>query len=370
MILYKNHITSGGEKQMRKKLNLFLVCCCLLLGNTAYAANLSMGTISQTSNANSLNVRVVEYVDGEEVVVYTGPVSQYNNGLCASIDFQANNFAVVFEWDDPDAEYYIFPIQNSDSNEEQTDDFQNIDMSDRVQSGKEHNMTSTITSADIDSEAISYDVIYNVTSDENLHIDATYTIHNVGDENGRVSIIAALYDNGRLCDINTKTLDAINRTTDNLTLTLPDEREQCYVKLMAWDDIEGIQPLGESKCVVDLDAYNREKYLYINEGNGSEFNLFMRQSMVKGDNNGAIHTIEYDSSKMEPIDLCGLTYNKEMSVGEIPNTGITIKNVDLNEGNIQYSFDMAEGRNIGVINYIKFRAVAELNNEPIIYTIQ
>ena len=116
MVVYKHHIISGGDKQMRKKLNLFLVCCCLLLGNTAYADNLSMGTISQTSNANNLNVRVVEYVDGEEVVVYIGPVSQYNNGLCASVDFQINNFAVVLEWDDPDAVYYVFPIaENSTS---------------------------------------------------------------------------------------------------------------------------------------------------------------------------------------------------------------------------------------------------------------
>ena len=75
------------------------------------------------------------------------------------------------------------------------------------------------------------------------------------------------------------------------------------------------------------------------------------------DFSGKSFMITYDSSSLEPIDLCAFTREKETSAGSINGTGITITSVS--DGYIVMTVDKNIPDNeqrSGVINVIKFRA--------------
>lgn len=357
---------------MKKELCMILVCACLLTGNMVCANDLSISATTHPTLVTDTNVKVVKYENDEEVIVYTGPISQYANGICANMDFTQNAFIVILEWENPDVVYYVYPVEEASESGRINDISQNINMTDNIKGDREISTVQNVTSTNNNMESIEYDIIYSIVSEEELYIGVDYNIYNENDETKCVSLIAALYDDGKLRDIKIKELnvEAECENTDSMVLMLPADRETCYVKLMVWDGIGTLKPIGSPQYVNDLDVYSREKYLYITADTNSEFNIFMNSTLVKGANSEAIHTIKYDSSKITPVDLCGLTYDKELESGVVPGTDITIRSAELGDGNIQYSFKMPDGRNTGVKNYIKFKSTTDLNNEPIIYTIQ
>ena len=165
-------------------------------------------------------------------------------------------------------------------------------------------------------------------------------------------------------------IDALDSNTDNILLPLSNNRENYSVKLMVWDGMGTLRPIGNSKQVVDLDDYAREKYMYITSNANVGFNVYMNAATVKGTNDGAVHTLKYDSSKILPVDLCGFTYNKELTAGEVSNTNITIQNADLSDGKIEYKFNLQNGRNTGITNMVKFKTLSDVTGETIVYTIQ
>ena len=165
-------------------------------------------------------------------------------------------------------------------------------------------------------------------------------------------------------------VNTLNSNTDSITLSIPNNHENYCVKLMVWEGLNDIKPIGTVKQVSDLDNYTREKYMYITSNANAGFNVYMNAATVKGANVDAVHTIEYDSSKISPVDLCGFTYNKELTAGEIANTDITIQKVDLSAGKIEYKFNLGAGRNTGITNLVKFKTLSDVTDETIIYTIQ
>lgn len=220
-------------------------------------------------------------------------------------------------------------------------------------------------------QIVEYDVTYNViASSEGKEMIINYSVGNYP-EYDTVLLIAALYDEDRLCDIETKSLSIDGTTnTDSITLHLPENGEGYSIKLMVWEDLSTFKPLGDVKEILDVDNYLYEKYIYVTAEANSSFNVYMTATMVNGDNGAATHTIKYDPSKISPVDLCGFTYAKELVAGEVINTNIIVQNVDLANGEIVYRFNLEAGRNSGINNYIKFRATEELDNELIFYTIQ
>ena len=118
---------------MKKKLCSILACVCLLTGNIAYANGISVSEMTQASLVADTNVKVVKYVDDEKIIVYTGPVSQYDNGLCSGIDFSKSAFVVLLEWDNPDTVYYVYPIEETSESGSVTDISQNSNTIDSIQ---------------------------------------------------------------------------------------------------------------------------------------------------------------------------------------------------------------------------------------------
>lgn len=323
---------------------------------------------SDVDNSN-LIVKVTKVTNDDETVIYEGALGEYADGMWAFTDFSEIDFLVIFDWESMGNEaIYVVPVK------ETTDSTSSV-------TSKTTNINNLNTTNDINAEQVStisatqlieYDVTYSIVSDGSLSMDIDYNVYNGNSENDSVSLIAALYENGRLSDIQTQNLsvDALDSNSDSILLPLPNNRENYSVKLMVWDGMGTLRPIGNAKQVVDLDYYTREKYMYITSNANVGFNVYMNAATVKGANDDAVHTLKYDSTKITPVDLCGFTYNKELTAGEILNTNITIQNVDLSAGKIEYKFNLEAGRNTGIINLVKFKTLSDVTDETIVYTIQ
>ena len=322
---------------------------------------------NDTDNSDLL-VKVIKVTKDKQTILYEGTLGGYDNGMWIFTDFDIIDYLVVLNWETQyDEAIYIIPesiLNDTYSAATETND--NRDLSSTATDKTEPVLTINNV------QLIEYDVTYSIVSDGSLSMDIDYNVYNGNSENDTVSLIAALYENGRLSDIQTQSLsvDALDSNSDSILLPLPNNRENYSVKLMVWDGMGTLRPLGNTKQIVDLDNYTREKYMYITSNANVGFNVYMNAATVKGANADAIHTLKYDSSKITPVDLCGFTYNKELVAGAITNTNITIQNVDLSAGKIEYKFNLEAGRNTGITNMVKFKTLSDVTDEAIVYTIQ
>lgn len=230
--------------------------------------------------------------------------------------------------------------------------------------------TTTATSIDL----IEYDIVYTVTTTENITtLSAVFTVTNNETGTEIPLLAAAIYDAGRMVKIETAqpTIASGATINDTVSVVIPSgNTDDYYIKLFAWESSGSLRPLGKYKMVNDIDPYLREKLTYVTAAENTEFKLFMNASTVKGSNEDVVHTIEYDVSKVQPIDLCGFTNEQEMTAATITNTNITIKSVDIINGKIKYKFLNGSGRNTGINNVIEFKALTSITDAEIKYTIQ
>lgn len=338
--------------------------------------------IEQTEIINNINnfnlpVKVVRVTELGETVLYEGMLGGYDNGIWTSIDFSDIDFLGIFDWDSTVyGAIYIIPISNINTENESSIETElrndEIIKDDFKESNEINGENIEQNSQMAYIQLVEYDVFYDIISGDSLSMNIDYNIYNGEPQNKTVSIIAALYENGRLSDIQTQNInvDSEQNNIENIILSIPNSHENYSVKLMAWEGMDNLKPIGNVKHISDLDGYSREKYMYITSASNVEFNVYMNAETVKGSNFDALHTLKYNPAKFSSEDLCGFTYDKEYSEGEILNTNITIQNVDLSEGKIEYKFNLEEGRNTGVTNLVKFKTLSEVTNETIIYTIQ
>ncbi len=177
---------------------------------------------------------------------------------------------------------------------------------------------------------IEYDITYEYITGEEFSVESEYTVQNGYGTEKSIVLISALYQDKKLLNIKTKelTIGALNTESDSITMEIPEESGDCYIKLLVWEDMQTLKPLGYWKNINDLDSYSREKFLYIDAESQEEINIYMNAVTTKGLSNETIHTISFDTSKLSLVDLCSMTYEKELSEGIINNTGITVESVD------------------------------------------
>lgn len=221
-------------------------------------------------------------------------------------------------------------------------------------------------------QLIEYDMIYYVINYDCLTMDIDFTVHNGNSENVSVLLVASLYENDTLIDIRTKSLSigALQSNMGHISIPLPESHGDYCMKLMVCDGPDTLRPIGSVKEIVDLDGYSRYRYVYVSSGANENFNVYMSATTVKGANNDVVYRLKYDPSKLLPVDLCGFTYNKELTVGEIENTNIIVQKVDLSNGEIEYKLNLETGRNTGIVNMIEFKTLCDVVNEELIYSIQ
>lgn len=251
---------------MRKKLITFLLCCCLIAGNTVYANNMSMTASSQATSMNDTNVRVVKHIGNEQIVVYTGPISQYENGLCASVDFVNNSFAVFFAWDELDAVYYIFPIE-SDTQDGQITSRLPVETLNKspisgenntkeqssllVENNKVSIYQSSILKTTTENAEINVSLLYDNSYSETVllpgeKLTAEFEVINNNTERSVVmSAIIALYDNnGKFLDMNVEnlTVGANEKGEFYNSIVVPLEGSVANAKIMVWENMDSLRP--------------------------------------------------------------------------------------------------------------------------------
>ncbi len=223
-------------------------------------------------------------------------------------------------------------------------------------------------------DLIEYDVVYTVTTTDNVTtLNATFTVTNSENGTEEPLLIAAIYDDGRLVAMQTAQPGIASGATVNevVSIVIPEDKsESYYIKLFAWEGTGSLRPLGKYKTVNDIDPYLREKLIYVTATENLEFKIFMNASTVKGGDGAVVHTIEYDTTNVVPIDLCGFTYEKEISATMIENANVVIDSVDTTNGIIKYHFPIISGRNTGINNVVKFKALTSITDTEIKYTIQ
>jgi len=235
-----------------------------------------------------------------------------------------------------------------------------------------HAETLTTTATN---DLITYDVFYTVTTTDNGTIlNANFTVTNNESESENALLIAAIYDEeGRMVTMQKTEPTIVSGTTvsETVSVTIPENKNDSYdIRLYAWEGAGSLKPLGKHKMVSDIDPYLREKSILITSTENTEFKVFMNAFTVNGNASDVIHTIEYDTTKMIPTDLCGFTDKKELSATTVQNTNVIIDTVDTTNGIIRYRFSNDSGRNTGTNNIIKFKALTSITDEEIKYTIQ
>ena len=229
----------------------------------------------------------------------------------------------------------------------------------------------TITSAfQNDVPSVTYDVTYTVSGDS---MSILYTVNNGESTSKAVTLIAALYKDAALYQIFPEVLEVTSggEASDTIEVSLPSNDKKLYnVKMMVWENMRTLRPLGETKSVKDIEPYLREKTILITGGNGNIIKLYMNSDNAIGNNSDVEHIIRFNPQKFEIVDLCGFTYEKELTAGKIANTGITIKSIDSEQGKIIFNFDLLPERNTGVNNVVIFRTLSDVLDEEIVYEIQ
>ena len=222
-------------------------------------------------------------------------------------------------------------------------------------------------------QSLDYQISYDMVTVENgSSMNVVYTINNSESELKSAVLFVILYEDGKLVRCRkTETTVLPNETkTENAVLPLEGSGNVYTVKVMAFENLEVLKPLGTCKFIKDVEPYSRQKHLYLNAVSGKEINIYMNSLQTIGNNEKAIHTIIYNPLSLLPLDLCGFTYEKEVFSGEIKNTGIVINKADFENGILEFSFKTPDGRNTGINNIIKFKALTDLTQESVIYTIQ
>ncbi len=317
--------------------------------------------LKDTIDNSSLPVKVVKQVGEQSITIYEGLLGGYDNGVWNNTDFSDIAFLVLFDWDSAENEaIYIIPTET------------NVVTSD-IQTTSETDSDDTALLTDV--EVIQYDLKYSITDDgTNTVMNITCTMNNSGTEAKTLVLLVALYDDGKLVNFKSNDIPVNGNSSSgekNFSFTLPTPNKDSYsVKLMAWESLSSIRPLGPVKPIKDLETFAREKYIFVTVAENAAFNIFMNSSYSKGDNDIMTHTISYEAQKIIPTDLCGFTYTKELCPINIVGAGVNITEYDSENGKIVYQFTKPTGRNTGINNVVKFKALTGLAEAQITYTIQ
>ena len=336
---------------------------------------------SKIFDNSELSVKVIKSDKKGSNVIYTGKLSEYDNGMWMQYDFRNTQFFVIFDWDSAEDEaIYIIPIdENKDVEQKETESLpdkeevkKGIELNSEINSDSQNEKTLTNRSGG-NIDYVDYEMTYTITTiNEQTNMNVNCNIYNSGTDGIEPVIIAGIYDNGVLRNLQLQPVIVPGGASriGNIVLQLPDENRNRYsVKLMLWESMGTLKPLGEAKTIDDIEGYLREKFVFVNTTANEEIRLFMNSENTIGNNINAVHTISYDTSRFLPIDLCGFTYEKELSPMIVDNADVEIIEADFTAGVIKYRFSSNEGRNTGINNFIKLKALTTADNQEITYTI-
>ena len=323
---------------------------------------------SEIDNSN-LNVKVVKYVNDVEQIIYQGPLGGYDNGLWNFTDFSQIQFMVIFNWEQPDdGGIYIVPVNEIAEESSKTPD----------SSVQTFTATSEIIQPSLNIVESFYINNTKVTGDyasqnikANDNLFASYSITNTGTASQSVQLILCVYNlDGRLLDMAVISDTILSNETKDVEkgLTVGANVTGCYAKVFLWDGLSTLRPLHDTMQIGSENASIEVATATVDCTLNKEYNLVTTVENMPTNDDGQ-YTITYNPSKLELVDLCSMTYKKELTAGVINGTNITIVSVDTTSGKIVFKNPNTYVGNVSkVLNSFKFRGL--VSNEQTTITIE
>lgn len=207
---------------------------------------------------------------------------------------------------------------------------------------------------------------YSVAEDtETSSVTVEFIVNNNTSDNKRLILVAAMFDEtDSMLDVSTEDvhLGANSVITANLSINISGRFNKEYIKCFAVEDYSSMRLLGETKLIHNLNPDIAEYYTYISAATNETVNVVLKTSTTDSNRK---YTICYNPEKIQPVDLCALTHEKELLTGEIQGTSITIEKIDTELGKIVFSVSGENGWT-GYNNIVKFKALKDLDREKII----
>lgn len=326
------------------------------------------GLYSEKDNSNLL-VKVIKQKDNESTEIFSGKLKDYDNGRWVNTDFSKIHFMVIFEWESMENEViYIIPIDNVDEENLETPEnsIQTISTTSEIVQPS----LNIVENFYINNNAVIGDFsTQNIKGNDNLF--ASYSITNNGAESQSVQLILCIYSlEGRMLDMAVISDTIASNETKNIEkgLTVETNVSDCYAKVFLWDGLNTMRPLHNTLQIGSENISVSVAVATVDCVLNKEYNLVTTVENMPTNDDGQ-YTITYDPSKLELVDLCSLTYKKELTAGVIAGTNITIVSVDTTSGKIVFKNPNANVGNVSkVLNSFKFRGL--VSNEQTTITIE
>jgi len=289
----------------------------------------------------------------------------------AFADFDPMDCLVDVYLDDEGAWWTIYDVSLIPADEVFSDD--NSDSAPQKSPTKQSGLKSNgFVTTDNDMEIeISYDF---ADRDDRKYLDVTFEIGNGNETAKPATCVVALYEGLKFKKLvqNSTEVSAEDIEMVNLSIDITDCTDEEYVKIFIWDTFSTMRPLDELRQIEELNPQSSQKTILVSKSNNQIFNFYM-YSGDKKNVAGKSHIISYNPERIQAVDLCGLSYEVELSTGAIENTDIIVDEFNPTIGKIVYKFNydvQANERITGINNMIKFKALQALTNEQIDYIIE
>ena len=234
-----------------------MVIAYVMLTCTAYAeeakdiptmeasADVSVSVVEKddtlTIDNSDLIVKVVKYINNVETIIYQGPLGEYGESLCDDIDFSDIDFAVIFNWDDPDEDIiYVVPIRGVENETVSLTESKEITVY----------QSSLMTTATENAE-ITVSLLYNNSYSETVllpgeELTAEFEVVNTNSEECiDMSAVIALYDaDGRFVDMKMESLSVEAGGVGEFSnrIVAPIESSVSHAKVMIWESVNSMKP--------------------------------------------------------------------------------------------------------------------------------
>lgn len=333
------------------------------LSNPGKLDEVSVGKIvpNELDNSNVLVEVTLTTSSGESSVIYTGVLSGYDEEMLEYVDFSAVDAVILFDWETDDT-YVIKRIEETISQNE----INNVLMSTgliqpNLNISANYYINDNLITGDFQNE--------NICAGDELN--ASYSITNQGNASQEVHLILCLYDdNHRLLNtsITSETVMANETRTVEETLLIGNDVDNCYAKVLLWDSLSGLYPLYNPVQIGNVNVSQNVSSATVECVLNKEYNLVTTVENMHFNDDG-IYTIKYNPDALQVIDLCSLTYKKELEVGTISGTNITILSVNPVSGEIVFKNPNTNDSSVSkVLNSIKFKGL--ISNEQTVITIE
>lgn len=269
---------------------------------------------------SDLNVKVIKMIGETKNVIYTGPLSGYDNGAWVNIDFDSIDFALIFNWGSSDEEeLYIIPL--SKTTEEQSKVLP--DTSETTAAVYHKSMVQTV-SGDVNVDiSLLYDNAYSecvLNAGEDL--TAEIKLENTNETTSvDVSVMIALYDEqSKLIGIKmeSQNVTANGNAVIPAKITVPVGNTASSAKIMVWNgnnikpytnavtlSVAGLDFFGDDYSLAQIMGERNSAFGMINSQNDTdifEFKVF-NDGLYTFESYGNTDTYATLSNKLTPTTV-------------------------------------------------------------------